>query len=76
MLRFGSPGEHQLDVLPLHVVGTPPVLHHHPFRYIDYKELAYIRKKAARKSAERISTCGAEFFMDSAFMRSSSDDYR
>ena len=25
MLRFGSPGKHQLDVLPPHVIGTPPV---------------------------------------------------
>jgi hypothetical protein len=47
MLRFGSPGKHQLDVLPLHVVGTPPVFECHPFRYIDFKEQAYIRKQAA-----------------------------
>jgi hypothetical protein len=31
MLRFGSPGEHQLDVLPSHVIGTPPVFEYHPF---------------------------------------------
>ena len=31
LLRFGSPGEHQLDVLPLHVTGTPPVFKYHPF---------------------------------------------
>ncbi len=47
MLRFGSPGEHQLDVLPLHVVGTPPIFKYHPFYYIDFKEQAYIRKQAA-----------------------------
>ena len=75
MLRFGSPGEHQLDVLPLHVVGTPPIFNYHPFRY-DFKEQAYIRKQAAQRSAERIPTCGAKFFMDFAFMQSSSEDYR
>ena len=76
MLRFGSPGEHQLDVLPSHVIGTPPVFEYHPFRSIDFKEQAYIRKQAARRTAERIPTCGAEFFMDFAFMRSSTDDYK
>jgi hypothetical protein len=76
MLRFGSPGEHQLDVLPSHVIGTPPVFEYHPFRSIDFKEQAYIRKQAARRTAERLPTCGAEFFMDFAFMRSSTDDYK
>ena len=68
MLRFGSPGEHQLDVLPLHVTGTPPVFEYHPFRYIDFKEQAYIRKQAAQRMAERIPSCGAEFFMVFGFM--------
>ncbi len=76
MLCFGSPGEHQLDVLPIHVVGTPPVFKYHPFRYIDFKEQAYIRKKAAQRKAERIPTCGTEFFMDFGFMRSLTEDYR
>ena len=30
-LRFGSPGEHQLDLLPHHVLGTPPIFEYHPF---------------------------------------------
>jgi hypothetical protein len=68
MLRFGSPGEHQLDVLPQHVVGTPSVFKYHPFWFIDFKEQAYIRKQAAQRKAERIPTCGAEFFMDFGFM--------
>ena len=76
LLRFGSPGEQQLDVLPLHVTGTPPAFEYHPFRYIDFKEQAYIRKKPAQRTAERIPTCGAEFYMDFAFMRSSTEDYR
>ena len=76
LLRFGSPGEQQLDVLPLHVTGTPPVFEYHPFCYIEFKEQAYIRKQAAQRTAERIPTCGAEFFMDFGFMRSSTEDYR
>ncbi len=76
MLCFGSPGEHQFDVHPIHVVGTPPVFEYHPFHYIDFKEQAYIWKQAAQRTAERIPTCGAEFFMDFGFMRSSTEDYR
>jgi hypothetical protein len=30
-LRFGLPGEHQLDVLPSHVEGTPSCFKYHPF---------------------------------------------
>ena len=41
-LRFGSPGEQQLDVLPRHVLVTPPVFEYHSFRSIVFKEQAYI----------------------------------
>jgi hypothetical protein len=76
MLCFGSPGEHQLDVLPLHVIGTPPVFEYHPFRYIDFKEQAYICKQTARRTSKRIPTCGAELNMNFGFMRSSTNDYK
>lgn len=70
-LRFGSLGEGQLDALPSHVDGIPPVFEYHPFRHIDFKEQAYIRKQPARKSAERLPACDCEFFMDFGFMRAS-----
>ncbi len=76
MLRFGSPGEHHLDVLPQNVIGTPPVFEHHPFHHIDFKEQAYIRKQAAKRTVECIPSCGAEFYMDFGFMQSSSKDYK
>ena len=75
-LCFGSPGEGQLDALPHHVDGIPPVFEYHPFRHIDFKEQASIRKQPAWKSAERLPDCGSEFFMDFGFMRTSHDDYR
>jgi hypothetical protein len=40
------------------------------------QEQAYIRKQAANCAAECIPQCGAEFFMDFAFMRSSTEDYK
>jgi hypothetical protein len=76
MLLFGSPGKHQLDVLPLHVIGTPPVFEYHPFQYIDFKEQAYICKQAAWCTLECIPTCGAEFYMDFGFMQFSTNDYK
>ena len=76
MLCFGSPGEHQLDVLPLHVTGTPPVFKYHPFWFIDFKEHASIHKKAAHWTVERIATCGAEFFKDFWVHGASTEDYR
>jgi hypothetical protein len=73
-LRFGSPGETQLDVLPQHVLGTPPVFEYHPFCSINFKEQAYIRKQAAQRTAERVPNCGIELFMDFGFIRSSTND--
>jgi hypothetical protein len=75
-LRFGSPGEHQLDVLPKHLKGLQPVLDYHPFHLIDFKEWAYIRKQPAGSTAARIPTRGSEFFLDFGFMRASADDYQ
>ncbi len=75
-LRFGSPREGQLDMLPKHVNGTPPVFEYHPFHHIDFKEQAYIRKQPSRKTAEQLPGCGSEFFLDFGFMRASSDNYR
>jgi hypothetical protein len=77
-LRFGSPGERQLDLLPQHVLGTPPIFEYHPFCSIDFKEQArYIKKQAAKRTAERIPLCGAEVFMDFGFIRSSTEeDYK
>ena len=68
-LRLGSPGEHQLDVLPKHVLGLPPVLEYHPFRNINFKEWAYIRhhqralllnapRRKAQLSSWTLASCG------------------
>jgi hypothetical protein len=76
LAHLGSPGEGQLYLLSGQIIGTPPVFEYHPFRSIDFKEQAYIRKQAAQRVAKRIPTCGAEFFMDFAFMRASTSDYK
>jgi hypothetical protein len=75
-LRFGYPGEGQLDILPRHVEGTPPVFKYHPFWFIDFKKQAYIRKQPAKRMTKRIPGCGSEFFMDFGSMRASIEDYK
>ena len=46
MLRLGSPGEQQLDLLPGNVTGIPQGFTYHPFCSIDWKEEARIQKQA------------------------------
>jgi hypothetical protein len=48
MLRLGSPGEQQLDLLPGNVTGIPHGFHYHPFWFIDWKEEARVQKQAAQ----------------------------
>jgi len=75
MLRFGSPGEQQLDLLPGNVTGIPPGFHCHPFRFIDWKEEARIQKQAAQWSAEQTTDCKRRFYMDFGFMRASTSNF-
>jgi hypothetical protein len=75
MLRLGSPGEDQLDLLPGNVLGVPPGFHYHPFRFVDWKEEARIHKQAAMRSAERTIECRRRFYMDFGFMRASTSNY-
>ena len=53
LLCLGSPGVHQLDVLPGNVTGLPLVFEYHPFRFIDFKEQARIWKQAAQRTTDR-----------------------
>jgi hypothetical protein len=75
MLRLGSPGEDQLDLLQGRVTGIPSGFQYHPFRFIDWKEEARVQKQPAGKAVERTSEVGRRFYMDFGFMRASSSDY-
>ena len=75
MLRFGSPGEQQLDLLPGKVTGIPHGFHYHPFRFIDWKEEARIQKQAAHRLEERTADCKRRFYMDFGFMRASTSNF-
>jgi hypothetical protein len=76
MVRLGSPGEYQLDMLPGNATGIPSEFHYHPFRFIDFKEQAQIRKQAAQHTAVRTGEVGRRYYMDFGFMQASSLDYR
>ena len=75
MLRLGSPGEDQLDLLTGKVTGILPGFYYHPFRFIDWKEEAQVQKKATGKSAACTTDIGRQFYMDFGFMRASSSNY-
>jgi hypothetical protein len=75
MLRLGSPGEQQLDLLPGNVTGIPNGFHYHPFWFIDWKEEARTQKQAAQRSAERTTDCKRQFYMDFGFMRASTSNF-
>ena len=76
MLRLGSPGEDQLDMLPGNVTGIPSEFRYHSFQFIDFKEQAWIRKQAAQRTAVRTGEAGRRYYMDFGFMWASSSDYR
>jgi hypothetical protein len=75
LLRLGSPGVTQLEVLPQNVTGIPSTFKYHPFRFVDFKEQARIRKQAAQRSAVRMPDRQQRFYMDFGFMRASTSDY-
>ena len=64
LLRLGSPGVYQLDHLPGNATGLPSEFDYHPFRFIDFKEQAMIRKKADQRSALRVAERKRRFYMD------------
>jgi hypothetical protein len=56
MLRLGSPGEDQLDLLPGNVTGVPPGFQYHPFRFIDWKEEASAKDALAAACLKNASS--------------------
>ena len=73
--RLGFCGERQLLDLPDGVTGTPNQFEPHPFRFVDLKEQARIRKQRANRVADRVAARGQRFFVDFGFLRSSTEDY-
>ena len=69
--RLGHCGEQQLDMLPSCATGLPEQFEYHPFRFIDHKEMAYVRRQAAKRVAERAVEVGKRFYADFGFIRSS-----
>ena len=75
LLCLGSPGFHQLDILPGNVTGLPLVFEYHPFCFIKFKEQARIRKQAAQRSAVRTMDRRRRLYVDFGFMQASTSDY-
>jgi hypothetical protein len=56
-------------------LGTPPKFYPHPLRFVEHKEQARIRKRAAGKHADGAPLPGQRFGMDFGFIRASSSNY-
>lgn len=74
-LRMGGCNETQLEALPRHSVGLPTKFEWHPFRFIDFKEQARVRKQPAGRNPIKVARRGRRFYMDYGFMRASNDDF-
>jgi hypothetical protein len=73
--RLGHCDTNQLIALATRADGLPNGFEFHPFRYIDWKEQARIRKRAARWIAQKVDEIGVRFYMDFGFIGASLVDY-
>jgi hypothetical protein len=74
-LRMGGCSESTMDELPKHATGVPQRFEWHPFRYIDFKEQARIRKQPVGRNPMKVAARGRHFYMDYGFIRASNEDY-
>jgi hypothetical protein len=72
---MGACSETQLEELPKHSVGLPKNFEWHPFKFIDFKEQAMMKKQPVGRDPRRVSTKGQRFYMDNRFMGASNEDY-
>ncbi|KAL7538057.1 LOW QUALITY PROTEIN: hypothetical protein ACHAXR_008252 [Thalassiosira sp. AJA248-18] len=73
--RLGHCGEWQLDVLPGCATGIPNQFDYHPFRFIDHREQARIRRQAKGRLPDKVRSIGQRFYMDFGFIRASTSDF-
>jgi hypothetical protein len=74
-LRMGGCNETQLKALGSNATGVPPNLEFHPFRYIDFKEQARIRKQPVGNNPLKVCARAKRFYIDFGFLRASTDDF-
>eukprot|EP00986_Skeletonema_menzelii_P015723 scaffold12494_cov159-Skeletonema_menzelii.AAC.1 len=74
--RMGHLSPTQLRDLSGNVDGIPKNMWCHPFRHLDWKVSAEIRKQPAQRTAEHAHQPGQRFLMDFGFIRASTHDYR
>ena len=73
--RLGYCGSNQLALIPANTEGTPSKFPCHPLRFIDVKEEAAIKRQPCSTVTAIAEENGSEFYMDFAFLRSSSCDF-
>lgn len=74
-LRMGACNETQLEQLPENATGIPNSFEWHPFRFIDFKEQARMRRQPVGRNPYKVARRGQRFYMDYGFIRSSNEDF-
>ena len=74
--RLGHLSPRQLNDLQGKADGIPQRFWCHPFRHLDWKVSADIKKQPASRTAEHACSPGQRFLMDYGFIRASTSDYR
>ena len=74
-LRMGGGNEQSLEKLTQHALGIPKHFEWHPFRYIDFREQARVRKQPVGRNPQKVSERGSRFYMDFGFIRASNEDF-
>jgi hypothetical protein len=72
---LGYCGGNQLSLISTNATGTPSKFRCHPFRFIDVKEDAAIKKQPCTTTTTVAEKNGSEFMMDFSFLRASTKDY-
>jgi hypothetical protein len=74
-LRMGRCTETQLEQLPKHAIGLPQKFEWHPFRFVDFREQARVRRQPVGRNPDRVKYRAARFYFDFGFIRASNEDF-
>lgn len=62
-------------IIAQHAIGIPSKFEWHPFRFVDFKEQARIRKQPAGHDPTKAVSRGQQFYMNFGFIRAPNDDF-
>jgi hypothetical protein len=61
--------------LSQHAIGVPKKFEWHPFRFVDFREQARIRKQPVGRDPEKVARKATRFYFDFGFIQASNNDF-